>query len=347
MIPLCRPLLPTADALLPYLREIDASRQYTNFGPLSKRLEERLAEKYGSPVVVLNNGTTALTAALLACKPKHKRVLVPAWTFVASAAAIVAAGMEPYFVDVDPQTWQMTTETASTYITQHSEPPGAIMPVSPFGSPVKVQLWDTWSNGWRVPVIIDAAAGFDSLRPGRSPAMVSLHATKVLGAGEGGFILSDSGALLDRIHDIQNYGGAGSTPGMNGKLSEYHAAVALAALDGWEMRRDTLSFISARYARPLMEKPWVRMVPGFNDGWVSSYCTVLLEGGVGPTQARLAARGIESRRWWGEGVHTHPAFRLYPHDDLPVTADLASRCLSLPFSPDMTDDEIERVCDAL
>lgn len=346
MISLCRPLLPTADALLPYLREIDANRHYTNFGPLSKRLEERLAEKYGSPVVVLNNGTTALTAALLACKPKHKRVLVPAWTFVASAAAIVAAGMEPYFVDIDPRRWMPDPQFNRGEWTRANV--GAMMIVSPFGSPVPVGPWEEWSADTGVPVIIDAAAGFDSLcDPGRLPQMVSLHATKVLGAGEGGFIVSDSGALLDRIHNIQNFGGAGSTPGMNGKLSEYHAAVALAALDGWEMRRDRLSFISARYARPLMEKPWVRMVPGFNDGWVSSYCTVLLEGGVGPTQARLAARGIESRRWWGEGVHTHPAFRLYPHDDLPVTADLASRCLSLPFSPDMTDDEIERVCDAL
>jgi dTDP-4-amino-4,6-dideoxygalactose transaminase len=272
-------------------------------------------------------------------KPKHKRVLVPAWTFVASAAAIVAAGLEPYFVDVDPDSWQMRGTIA--------EDVGAMMPVSPFGSPVDTAAWDGWSQMWRIPVLIDGAAGFDSVVPGKSPTMVSLHATKVLGAGEGGFIVSTDEALMERIRQVRNFGGTGTIVGFNGKLSEYHAAVALAALDDWVARHRSLYVRTANYHERLLAFPWVKQVPGFGSGWVSSYCTVLLEGGVGPTQARLAARGIESRRWWGDGAHTHPAFTSFQRDPLPVTESLARRALSLPFSHDLSADDIERVCESL
>jgi dTDP-4-amino-4,6-dideoxygalactose transaminase len=339
VIPLLRPQLPNADALLPYLREIDGNRVYANHGPLVQRLEARLTAHYNAPCVVLNSGTSALAAALLAMKPKHKRVLVPAWTFVASAAAIVAAGMEPYFVDVDPDSWQMRGTIAGDV--------GAMMPVSPFGSPVDTAAWDGWSQMWRIPVLIDGAAGFDSVVPGKSPTMVSLHATKVLGAGEGGFIVSTDEALMERIRQVRNFGGTGAIVGFNGKMSEYHAAVALAALDGWNERRIALGYASARYANRLREIAYVKTVPDFCNCWVSSYCTVLLEGGVGPTQARLAARGIESRRWWGDGAHTHPAFTSFQRDPLPVTESLARRALSLPFSHDMTNADINRVVDAL
>jgi len=104
-IPVMRPVLPSADRLLPYLRRIDDSRWYSNFGPLTRELESRLAHRWrlapGS-VLSLSNATQGLTVALMAAGAARESLcLMPAWTFVASAHAAVQAGMVPYLVDVD------------------------------------------------------------------------------------------------------------------------------------------------------------------------------------------------------------------------------------------------------
>lgn len=346
MIPLLKPLLPTADALLPYLREIDATRRYSNYGPLERRLQERLEHRFGAPVALLSSGTAALVAALAAVRRDDRRVcLCPAWTFVASAAAICAAGMTPHFIDVSDKTWMPPIGSdLDDWVMNRREFLGAVMVVGPFGIPVDTEHWDEYSRYWGVPVVIDGAACFDSLVVGKSPTMVSLHATKALGAGEGGFVVSTDEALIARIRAIANFGtspdGSGEPQvlGFNGKMSEYHAAVGLAALDGWKERRKALEHIRNRYALSLAPE---RLVPGY-AAFISAYCTALV---MDPeaVKARMAERGVETRRWWGDGVAAQEAYRSFPHDELPVTAELARHCLSLPFSPDLTDQDIDFV----
>jgi len=224
---------------------------------------------------------------------------------------------------------------------------GAVIVVGPFGIPVDTERWDAWSLAHDIPVVIDAAAGFDSVRAGKSPTMVSLHATKVLGCGEGGLITSTDDALMARIRAIANFGalpggGGKQILGFNGKMSEYHAAVGLAALDGWDERRKVLARIQHDYADRLRPE---RLVPGYTK-FVSSYCTALV---MDPeaVKARQAERGVETRRWWGDGVAAQEAYQNFPHDELPVTAELARHCLSLPFSPDMTYADVDYVCEGL
>ena len=111
MIPILRPKLPTADRIVPYLAEIDRSRLYSNFGPHAEALEERLAAHFGlfgGTVTTVANATLGLTLALMAqAAPPGTLCVMPAWTFVASANAVVLAGLTPYFVDVDPSTWAL------------------------------------------------------------------------------------------------------------------------------------------------------------------------------------------------------------------------------------------------
>ena len=106
-----RPKLPSADRLVPYLRSIDASRVYSNFGPFALSLEDRLAEHYGlnqGTVATVANATLGLAIALAVQQPPPGSLCaMPAWTFVASAHAAVMAGLVPYFVDVDPETWAL------------------------------------------------------------------------------------------------------------------------------------------------------------------------------------------------------------------------------------------------
>jgi len=231
------------------------------------------------------------------------------------------------------------------------------MVVGPFGIPVDTAAWDAFTDETGIPVIIDAAACFDAVasvpaaRPGRSLTMISLHATKAFGIGEAGLIVSTDDAIIHRLRQIGNFGiwglPEGQILGYNGKLSEYHAAVGLAALDAWPERRAALVSRTARYLAEIARVPRVRTIPTYGQGWISAYCTICVPDHVHAIEDHLAYMGIESRRWWQNGVHVQPAYRRFPHDALPATEQLAAQALSLPFSHDLTDAQIVRVIDCL
>ena len=232
-IPIMRPKLPVAERLGKYLRQIDQSRIYSNFGPLTRSLEDRLATRYGleaGTVTSVANATLGLTLALVVQGAKPGTLCaMPAWTFVASAHAAVNAGLVPYFIDVDPESWSLDASAVVDHIARAPAPVGAVMPVAPFGRPVDVSAWDAFRTETGVCVVIDSAAGFDSLIPGATPAVVSLHATKVLGTGEGGLVVCTDPSIVRDVRTTSNFGldpdRKATVPATNAKFSEYHAAV--------------------------------------------------------------------------------------------------------------------------
>ena len=351
-VPILRPRLPTAEALAAYFRRIDQARLYSNFGPLVRELEQRLAARVGLPpwgVVCAANGTLALTAALLAQSPRRGSLcLVPAWTFVASPLAAISAGLVPFFVDVESNDWLTQPGAAAEIVASMPGNVGAVMPVAAFGRPVDVAAWDDFQRHTGLAVVIDSAAGFDAMGVGHVPNVVSLHATKALGAGEGGFVASRDSDLLQRIQTYLGFGFYGTreaqVPGFNGKMSEYHAAVALAALDEWDASRKELMARATAYARAFHGSNVVRLQPGFGERWVASTCVVKLPEGTGDRLAsHLTMRSIDTRHWWGRGAHAHPATRDLPKGRLDVTASLAESTLGLPFYVDMPLEQIDRV----
>lgn len=358
-IPVMRPQLPTADELLPYLQRIDAARYYSNHGPLLLELEHELARHYGvadQHISIVANGTVALSAALVAAGARPRtRCLLPSWTFVGSAAAVWAANLTPHFVDATPETWMLDPDALRRR--NDLDEIGAVMVVSAFGSPVDTAAWDRFSNETGIPVIIDGAASFDTVnsveraRPGRSPIMISLHATKVFGTGEGGLLLSTDEELVQRFNQVCNFGvwssPAGQILGYNGKLSEYNAAVGLAMLQTWPARRKAVVRLTERYRSRLSKIKGIELVPGYGDGWVSCYCIVKLDRDAAPIIARLKQSGIETRRWWQSGVHVQPAYRDFPRDRLPHTEQFARTVFGLPFFHDLNDDQFERVIEGL
>jgi dTDP-4-amino-4,6-dideoxygalactose transaminase len=356
LIPVMRPRLPNAAALRPYLEEIDRNNWYSNFGPLERRLEERLAERYDLPaknVVAVANCTAGLMLALVAtARERGGYCIMPSYTFVASAHAVLAAGLIPLFIDVDPESWAATPDLVSSAVRGADGPVAAVMVVSPFGAPVDAAMWDAFTDGSGVPVVIDAAAGFDSAAAARSPVVVSLHATKVLGAGEGGFVMSRDAALVGEIAARSNFGfrtgRQAEAIGFNGKLNEYCAAVGLASLDAWPRTRPPLIELMRRYRDILEGIGGVRTSPGFGDGWVGGTCNVRFDRPVADEAvAMLGDAGIDSRQWWTKGCHRETAFAGYPHDTLPVTDDLAERVLGLPFHDGLGEADFERVAKAL
>jgi len=351
-----RPKLPATERLMDYLRRIDHSRFYSNYGPLVCGLEERLAAHYrlsSANVTTVANATQGLTLALAAQGVKPGTLCaMPAWTFVASAHAAVNAGLVPYFLDVDAETWALDPAAVAEEIARAPGPIGAVMPIVPFGRPIDGTRWDAFRGNTGLPVVIDAAAGFDSLVPGPTPAVVSLHATKVLGTGEGGFVISTDAALVRRIRMASNFGIDANRRSIvaatNAKMSEYHAAVGHAGLDEWSEARREWMAVAGAYRTSVGASNLVRFQNGFGEAWVSSTCVLQMpDDAARRVEQALAEAGIETRRWWGMGTHAQPIMTQFPRTPLPVTETLAHTTLAMPFHRDLAIDQIGEISEIM
>ncbi len=358
LVPVCRPLLPPAEALLPYLRRLDEARYYTNHGVLSVELGARLALFYGldpGQVALAATGTAAITGALLAVagRPRARRNLCicPAFTFVATAVAAVNCGYQPFIADVDAETWAIDPDRLARL--PQLEQAGVVIAVAPCGRTPDLDAWQRFALAAGVPVVVDAAACFDTLdkaQLGRCdlPVAVSLHATKTMSTAEGGLILCRDGGVIERAARALNFGFHGSRdsigPSINGKISEYHAAVGLAGLDGWDTTRAGFLKAAQDYQAAARARGIGPRV--FTDGrHANPYALHLADtpAAAMALEEALALRGIDTRRWYGGGLHRHPEFGNCPRTDVPVTDDLAGRLSGLAFAADLDAELIGRI----
>ncbi len=356
-IPLLVPDLPTATEVLPYLQRIEQARWYTNFGPLVREFEQSLLNQFTQVqagewyLTTVSNGTLGLELALQVLNlPKGARVLIPALTFVATATAVIRAGCQPVLADIDPDSWLLTPDLA--LIAWQRQPYHAVMPVATFGCPQEVEAWESFFARTGVPVVIDAAGAFGNQQVGKNILTVfSLHATKALGIGEGGFIIGGNQHLIAAIRELSNFGISKQAHfvtqvGTNAKMSELHAAVGLAALARWSQKqqryrqlyRDYLTILCRACPQIILQnKPIEGIYP------VLPIC--LPNGQNGQTVATyLAFQGIETRRWYCPPIFEHSAFAQVPwSDSLETVRHLAGRLLGLPFHLFMTTADIEQV----
>lgn len=344
------PRLPAAAEILPWLQKIDASRRYANFGPLNALLEEQLSSLVGADhVVTVANGTLGLELALAALDlPPRAAVLVPALTFPATAGAIVRAGLTPFFADVDLESALLTPAEATRALGERRV--AAVLPVALFGQAQDALAWDRFTAATGVPVLVDAAGAIGLQRVGRTTSAVfSLHATKTLAVGEGGFFATGGPALAARVRALANFGfddGVATFAGTNAKLSEFHAAVGLAALDAWPAAVVARHALFAAFAEALATSRFATLLT--RSGITSTLC-IRVAGGVDDAfVAALAASGVETRRWYCPPLHRHPAFAAYDRaGDLGHTVGVSDELLGLPFHLDMTDDDVDHVVSAL
>lgn len=311
MLKVLVPDVPTADEILPYLRRIDENKWYTNTGPLVQELETRLGG------VTVSSATLGLELAAQ-CVFRSRRVRVPAFTFAASVTALIRAGFEPVLCDVG-EDWSLV------------DPDEQSLNVCPFGAPV---------NGGG---LIDAASAWGNQKHG--VRVFSLHATKSLPAGEGGLVCGPP-ELLERIRKLANFGldptafahGIVTDPGTNAKLSEYHAAVALASLERspwWRVELD------AAYQERLSD---LRLQPRPAGVYTTFPIRVWNADRVA---ADMASRGIETRRWYTPTMDRHPAFRhLKVEGDLRMCKTLNEEVICLPFHKGVMS-RINEVCEVL
>lgn len=351
-----RPLLPTADHLQQYLERIEVSRWYSNRGPLTWELEGRLAKLFGSSghnVVTASSGTAALEAAILVAagpaEAERPLVLLPSYTFIATALAAIRCGYQPHFIDVDSDTWMLDPErVAENPICDRA---GLILPVAAFGQRPDIAGWESLQSSLGIPVVFDAAAAFEQFlhAPGlvstTIPIVFSFHATKSFTTAEGGAILWDDHDMLTRVGQMTNFGMNGDRdclfPGLNGKLSEYHAAVGLACLDDWTSRADNYRQIAQAYrhhAKAAGLQSRLVTTPKISSAYVLLNCRDATT--ANSIEEYLCAAGLGVRRWYGHGLHKQPVFADIESGPLPVTEMLAAQHLGLSAAVDLTQEDI-------
>ena len=339
MIKLLVPDMPTADDLLPYLRRIDAARIYVNNGPLVQKLQARLEQMTGAHVALVSNGTVALELALKAATEDsvteeydglgfdHNEVLMPALTFSATGLAALNAGLVPRLTDCDRRTWQMRApEIRKPHVV-------AAIQVATFGMPAETHQW----NWYHVPVIIDAAGAFPSQEVSKDPNIAtcfSLHATKFIGCGEGGFVASANKERIERIRSLSSFG----EDGTNAKMSEYHAAVALASLDR----------LSEKRMRAERIEWWYKEMGGRLDLRCGGHTimNVMLPIPAAEVIPKMLAAGIETKQWYRPYLDERDEFSI-PRGKFPVTDHLREHLLGIPFHNLITSEEVSHVCATL
>lgn len=345
-IPVMRPKLPRAEAALPYLRRMDDARVYANFGPLNEELERRYADRFSvdaSQVVTCANATLALQGAAAVSAASHFHV--PAWTFAATPLAVVGAGLSLSFCDIRQDDWQIEVP-----VRVRGE---GLMPVLPFGAELVGDHWMDWSE-----VIVDAAAsagmvGRDlSWLPPGWVVVFSLHATKVLGIGEGAVVVFGD---PDRARRFGEYTVLGFSDrresdfvGTNAKLSEMAAAYGLAALDEWAselVEWQAARSLAAEAERTLGIGSVCSTYPGVSPYWI-------VDLGAADRAAAcvdaLTFAGIGTRRWWPMPCTRMRAFAgEWGRLPTPVSDRLSVTTVGLPFFRDLTTSDVERIVDEL
>jgi dTDP-4-amino-4,6-dideoxygalactose transaminase len=361
------PEIPDSSATERYFQLSRDKRWFSNRGPCQELLEERMAADLGGgvSVVPVSNATAGLMVAIRALVgfPHERRhIIVPSYTFIATISAILWAGYEPIFADVDPAGWHLSVESVNAAIASHPDSVALVMACSTFGTPhppeTLAQLRAA-ADAIGAPLLVDAAAGYGSARPdGRRPScegdldVYSFHATKPFAIGEGGLVVATDPRLAARVASLANFGfgrdrSVATDIGINAKLDEWHCATALAVLDAFPAILASRSIRAQRVKAALAAYGFASQQGGALAS--NQFVAVLAPTpGIRDRCLELAAeRRIEVRAYYHEPLHLVPTLADYPHaDDLVTSTDLAARALSLPLANDTTDLELDLVIEA-
>ncbi|PZQ33519.1 MAG: dTDP-4-dehydro-6-deoxyglucose aminotransferase [Stenotrophomonas acidaminiphila] len=344
-----RPNIVSRDAFLAHVGKVLDNQWLTNNGPLVCELERRIADHLGvKHCVAMCNGTIALEIAIRALGLAGE-VIVPSWTFVATAHALHWQGITPVFADIDPATHNLDPDAVRRMITPRTT---GIIGVHLWGRAAPIDELQALAEEHGLKLMFDAAHAFGSSYKGQSIGrfgaceVFSFHATKSFNTMEGGAATTNDDELADAMRLMRNFGFKGYDnvihPGTNGKMIEVCAAMGLAnlqAIDGIfaaGQRNHTI------YKQELAGLPGITLLD-YDPTDRNSHHYVVLEVGEDFPANRddiilaLHAEGILARKYFWPGCHMMQPYRdLFPHAGLvlPNTTALAPRVVILPNSAD-------------
>lgn len=348
-LPLIRPVMPDPQDFIPYLAASYRQKQFTNYGPCVQLLEQRIQAEYAPPgrsVIMTANATCGLTAVLNSVCDIRETVLCPEFTFPATIQSIYAAGKWPEGVRCDPDTLEMDINHLEELLGHHGSNISAVVYVRAFGLCCELAEVRAVCENYQKPLIVDAAAAFGGTRlftgfpvgHEGDAEVFSCHATKPFGIGEGGIVMikpEHETTLRQNINfGIGDHGDI-RYPAINGKMSEFHAAVGLALLDQFPAHLQRRREIADRYIdhAPYWGSDFDYSESAIgNPPWHVFPLVLHSRKATMPIADALDEAGIAYRRYYTP---------LFAHQHTPTS--LPNRVLCLPVYSDMTDEELETI----
>jgi dTDP-4-amino-4,6-dideoxygalactose transaminase len=342
------------------MRGIFERQYYTNQGPLTDQFEQALCAFLGvRHAICVTNATIGLLMAVKALELTGK-VIVPAFTFSATAQALTWSGVEPAFCDVDPRTHQMCADSAAGLIDPDVS---AILGVNLWGDSCRPRVLQQLADQHGLKLFFDSAhafgCGVDGVAIGNfgSIEVFSFHATKILSATEGGCVCTNDDKLAARLRNIRSSYGAGPPVEVpltsNGRMSEAQAAIGLLSLDEYPRVVALNRSLFERYRTGLRGIPGLRLLEACSVDR-TNYQYVVAE--IDPSEFGLTrdqlltvlkADNINVRRYFYPGLH-----RAFPYrdtlpqylDSLPYTDRLCRDSIQFPIGAPVSEPMVDRIC---
>lgn len=347
MIPVSKPFLPLKSEYDYYLEGIWHRNWLTNNGPLVNELELRLKEYLNlNHLLFLSNGTIALQIAIRALGLKGEIITTP-FSYVATTSSIVWEGCKPVFVDIDPETWNIDHRKITAAITSETS---GILATHVYGNPCNIEAIEVIAQKFNLKVIYDAAHAFGVTYNGRSIftygdiSTTSFHATKLFHTIEGGAVFTKDPNLLKRMSQMRNFGHSNANEfeevGINGKNSEFHAAMGLVNLQYIKEIIDKRKLIYSWYQivlNPLrVSTPKLLNAEGHNY----SYYPILFESETALLKAMAAMEdnNVFTRRYFYPALSSLHYVGVF---NLPIVEDIAKKVLCLPVYHQLSREEVD------
>jgi len=357
-----RPYLPPLEEFTPYLEKIWDSRILTNKGPFHRQLEQALCEYLGvEHLALFANGTLALMTALQALRITGEVITTP-YSFVATAHSLIWNDIKPVFVDIDPVTLNLDPDKIEAAITPKTT---AILPVHCYGNPCDVDAIQAIADNYNLRIIYDAAHAFgvqtdrgSILKHGDLSAL-SFHATKVFNTFEGGAIICPDARTKQHIDNLKNFGFVAETtvvaPGINGKMSEFNAALGLLQLEHIDDALAKRRRIDTTFRELLADVSGITCLSQARQRVANfAYFPILVEPEFpcdrDSLYQELQENNVFARRYFYPLITEFPMYRDLPSarsSNLPVAHDIAGKVICLPIYPDLGDDDVYRIVSTL
>lgn len=350
-----RPNIADRDAFLRRVGEILDNQWLTNNGPMVQEFEQRIADFLGvKHCVAMCNGTIALEIAIRALDLSGE-VIVPSWTFVATAHSLYWQGITPVFADIDQATHNLDPEAVQRMITPRTT---GIIGVHLWGRAAPVDELQSLADEHGLKLMFDAAHAFGGTYKGQSIGsfgeceVFSFHATKAFHSMEGGAVTTPDDELAEAMRLMRNFGFVGYDdvihPGTNGKMTEMCAAMGLTNLDTLHDAIATNKRNHARYTEALSDIPGISVLQ-YDPAERSTHHYVVIEVSEESPSSRdeivaaLQAENVLARKYFWPGAHRmQPYGDLQPHAGLtlPMTLALAERVVVLPNGPALQQEMV-------
>jgi len=346
MINVTKSFLPPLEEYSKYLEGIWERNWLTNYGPLVNELEKKLQEYLQvSNLQFTSNGTIALQLAIKALEIKGEVITTP-YSYVATTGAILWENCTPVFVDIEDKTFCIDAEKIEAAITEKTT---AILATHVYGLPCDVQRIDAIAKKHNLKVVYDGAHAFGVKVGGKSIfeygdiSTCSFHATKLFHSVEGGAVISNDSDINKKIFLLKTFGHQDDdhfSIGINGKNSEFHAAMGLCILPRVKSFIKRRKEILLLYREALKTLPLTLVEIPLDIEYNYSYFPVLFkdEKEVLKVKQYLSSNEVNARRYFFPSLNTLPYLKL--RTKCPVSENIASRVLCLPYYQQLTNEEV-------